>query len=127
MKLLLDTHAFLWFVSGDDRLSRAGCRALENKEAELHLSAATIWEMAIKSSLGRLMLPVPLDEYVTEKLANGFRILPVEWRHAAAVEKLPFRHRDPFDRLLVAQALVENLAVVTGDAVFRSYGVKVLW
>ena len=127
MKLLLDTHAFLWFVAGDERLSRKARRAMENDEAELHLSSASVWEIAIKSSLGRLTLPTPLRVYVAEKVASGFHMLPVEWEHAAAVETLPLHHRDPFDRLLVAQAMAENLTVVTGDALFRSYGVKVLW
>jgi PIN domain nuclease of toxin-antitoxin system len=127
MKLLLDTHAFLWFVVGDERLSRKARRALEDDEAELYLSAASVWEMAIKSSLGRLSLPAPLNAYMAEKAASGFRMLPVEWQHAAAVETLPRHHGDPFDRLLVAQALVEDLTVVTGDAVFRSYGADVLW
>jgi PIN domain nuclease of toxin-antitoxin system len=127
MKLLLDTHAFLWFVAGDERLSRAARRALENKTAELYLSAASVWEMAIKSELGRLTLPAPLEMYVAEKVASGFRMLPVEWQHAAAVEKLPPHHRDPFDRLLVAQSLVENLSLVTGDTAFSPYGVKVVW
>jgi len=127
MKFLLDTHAFLWFVAGDERLSRKARRALEADDAELVLSAASVWEMAIKSSLGRLTLPAPLEVYVAEKVAGGFRILPVEWQHAAAVEKLPAYHRDPFDRLLATQAMAENLTLVTADAAFHSYGVKVLW
>jgi len=127
MKLLLDTLAFLWFVAGDPQLSRAARRAMEAEDAELYVSAACVWEMAIKAGLGRLTLPDPLEVYVAEKVASGFRMLPVEWQHAAAVEKLPAHHRDPFDRLLVAQALVENLTVVTCDEVFRSYGIKVVW
>jgi len=127
VKLLLDTHAFLWFVAGDERLGRKARRVIEDDEAELYLSTASVWEMAIKSSLGRLRLPAPLTDYLTEKVADRFRILPVEWPHAAAVEALPFHHRDPFDRLLVAQALIEDLTVVTGDAAFRAYGATVLW
>jgi PIN domain nuclease of toxin-antitoxin system len=127
MKLLLDTHAFLWFVTGDARLSRAARRALEKDDAELVLSAASVWEMAIKAGLGRLTLPGSVEEYVAEKVENGFRVLPVEWTHGAKVERLPVHHRDPFDRLLVAQALVENLPVVTNDHAFRAYGVKVIW
>jgi PIN domain nuclease of toxin-antitoxin system len=127
VKLLLDTHAFLWFVAGDERLGRKARRVIEDDEAELYLSAVSVWEMAIKSSLGRLRLPAPLTDYLMEKVADGFRILPVEWPHAAAVETLPFHHRDPFDRLLVAQALIEDLTVVTGDAAFRAYGATVLW
>jgi PIN domain nuclease of toxin-antitoxin system len=127
MKLLLDTHAFLWFVTGDARLSRAARVALEAEAAELHLSAASVWEMAIKSSLGRLTLPSPLGQYVADKMAEGFRVLPVDWSHAAAVERLAFHHRDPFDRLLAAQALVERMPVVSRDRVFRKYGVALVW
>jgi len=127
MKLLLDTHAFLWFVIGDSRLSRPARRALEADEAELILSAASVWELAIKASLGRLTLPASVEEYIAGKVESGFGVLSVDWTHAAAVEKLPRHHRDPFDRLLVAQALAENLPVVTGDPAFRGYGVKVVW
>ena|SRR5436309_166808 len=127
MKLLLDTHTFLWFVSGDARLSQRARRGMEHEEAELILSTASVWEMAIKAGLGRLQLPGSVKEYIAEKVAGGFGVLPVEWTHAAAVEKLPLHHRDPFDRLLVAQALAEDLPVVTDDPAFRSYGVKVVW
>ncbi len=127
MNLLLDTHAFLWFVTGDRRLGRAARRALEHEDARLHLSAASVWEMAIKSSLGQLTLPASLEEYITEKRAEGYRLLPIEWNHAAAVEHMAFYHRDPFDRLIAAQALAESMPVVTRDRVFRKYGVDVVW
>ena len=127
MNLLLDTHVFLWFVAGDQRLSANARQALEAADAELFLSAASIWEMAIKSSLGRLTLPLPLDEYIAEKLIQGVRVLPVDWTHAAAVEKMPFHHRDPFDRLLIAQATAENLPLVSADPEFRAYKVKLIW
>jgi PIN domain nuclease of toxin-antitoxin system len=127
VKLLLDTHAFLWFVTGDARLSRAARRALEAADNELILSAASVWEMAIKASLGRLTLPGSVEEYVAEKVESGFGVLSVDWTHAAAVERLPPHHGDPFDRLLAAQALAEDLPLVTGDRVFGAYGVKVVW
>ena len=127
MKLLVDTHAFLWFMVGDARLSATARRALEDDDGEWWLSAASVWELSIKSSLKRLVLPAPAAEYVAEKVHAGLRILSVEWAHAAAVERLPFHHRDPFDRLLVAQAQAERLAVVTDDAMFRQYGVRVVW
>ena len=127
MKLLLDTHAFLWFVAGDERLSKRARRAMEAEGAELVLSAAVVWEMAIKAGLGRLVLPTTVEDYVMEKMAEGFTMLPIDWPHAAAVERLPLHHRDPFDRLLAAQALEEKVPLVSSDSVFRSYGVKVIW
>ena len=127
MKLLLDTHALLWFQSGDRRVSQAARRAIEAGDAELLVSAATVWEMAIKASLGKLRLSSPVDAYVTEKIAQGYRLLSVSWAHAAKVETLPWHHRDPFDRLLAAQALTEGCALVTRHRVFRKYGVQVVW
>lgn len=127
MTLLLDTHAFLWFVAGDRRLGAAARRALDNPAAEPMLSIASVWEMAIKSSLKRLVLPAPVDEYVAEKLRSNLRLLPLELAHAAAVERLPFHHQDPFDRVLIAQALAEDLAVITRDRLFRKYRVKTIW
>jgi PIN domain nuclease of toxin-antitoxin system len=127
VKVLLDTHALLWFQSGDRRLSRAARAAIEDEDAELLLSAATVWEMAIKSSLGRLRLADPLDSYVQQKLRQGYVMLPVSWEHASRVERLPWHHRDPFDRLLSAQALVERCPVVSRDRVLRKYGVEVIW
>ena len=127
MTLLVDTHAFLWFMSGDSRLSATARRALEGQEGEWWLSAASVWELSIKSSLKRLVLPSPATEYIGEKVQVGLRVLPIEWAHAARVENLPLHHRDPFDRLLVAQALAERLSIVTSDAVFRRYDVPVVW
>ena len=127
MRLLLDTHAFLWFVAGDERLSHRARRAMEDDEAELFLSVASIWEMAIKSSLHRLNLPAPIATYVAEKIENGFRMLSVDWDHAAEVETLPLHHRDPFDRLLIVQAAMEKMPIVTADPVFHIYKTNVIW
>lgn len=126
MRLLLDTHAFLWFMAGDARLSGAARRAIE-ASGEWWLSTVSIWEMAIKSSLRRLMLPARASDYIAEKVQRGLQILAIDWPVAAAVERLPFHHRDPFDRLIIAQAQAERLDVVTKDKVFRKYGVKVVW
>ena len=127
MTLLLDTHAFLWFVAGDRRLSVTARRALDDAKAKPLLSVASVWELAIKSSLGRLELPESLDRYLARKLSTNLRLLPLELSHVVAVERLPFHHQDPFDRVLVAQALSEGLPIVTRDAAFRKYGVDVLW
>mgnify|MGYP001180821682 FL=1 len=127
MRLLVDTHAFLWFAAGDARLSKAARRALEKDDGEWWLSAASVWELSIKSGLGRLTLPAPAAEYIADKVRAGVRVLSVDWTHAAAVERLTPHHRDPFDRLLVAQAQAERLAIVTGDKMFARYDVRVVW
>ena len=127
MKLLLDTRALLWFQAGDRRLSKAARQAIEGRDAELLISAATVWEMAIKVSLGRLQLSGPVDAYIAEKIGQGYRMLSVSWAHAARVEALPWHHRDPFDRLLAAQALAERCRVITRNRAFRKYGVEVVW
>lgn len=127
MRLLVDTYAFLWLMGGDRRLSDAARRAVEEADGEWCLSAASVWEMSIKSGLGRLTLPAPVDDYIAERVQEGLRVLSIDWPHAAAVERLPFHHRDPFDRLIVAQAQSDRLAVVTKDPVFSEYDVKVVW
>jgi PIN domain nuclease of toxin-antitoxin system len=100
---------------------------MEADDAELYLSAASVWEMAIKAGLGRLALPTSVEAYLAEKIAEGYHMTPVTWAQAAAVQELPFHHRDPFDRLLVAQARTEHYPIVTRDRVFRKYGVDVVW
>ena len=128
MKLLLDTHAFLWWVAASEDLSRKARSAVGSARNECFVSVATGWEIAIKVSLGKLRIDGALDRFLPEQLAaNGFRPLAVDLKHAARVATLPFHHRDPFDRLLVAQALEEDLAVVTADPVFAKYGVNRIW
>ena len=128
MKLLLDTHAFLWWVGASRELSRKARSAVGSGRNECFVSMASAWEIAIKVSLGSLRVEGALDRFLPEQLAaNGFQPLPVDLKHAARVAALPFQHRDPFDRLLVAQALEEELAVVTADPVFARYGVKRVW
>ena len=127
-RLLLDTHAFLWWVNDSPELSAAARLAIADSGNACFLSLASCWEMAIKSSLGKLRLTKPVERFVTEHLAvNGFRLLNINLRHAAKVENLPFNHRDPFDRLLIAQAMTDKLTIVSADKVFAGYTVKVLW
>jgi PIN domain nuclease of toxin-antitoxin system len=128
VKLLLDTHAFLWWVEGTPPVGRRARAAVSNPDNEVLLSVASCWELAIKCSLGKLRLAQSLGRFLPEQLArNGFSLLEVQLRHVVRVADLPFRHRDPFDRLLVAQALEDELAVVSADRVFRKYGVTVVW
>ncbi len=126
MAVLLDTHAFLWWVTDDGRLSKRASRAIAGSECLL--SVASCWEMAIKASLGKLTLPGPVGRFVQEQLeVNGFNLLAVSLEHVGAVAALPFHHRDPFDRLLAAQAVEDDLSLVTADPVFRKYRVKRVW
>jgi PIN domain nuclease of toxin-antitoxin system len=128
VKLLLDTHAFLWWVAASKELSRKARSAIGSARNECYVSVASAWEIAIKVSLGKLRIEGALDRFLPEQLAaNGFLALPIDLRHAARVATLPFHHRDPFDRLLVAQALEEELAVLTADLVFARYGVNRVW
>ena len=128
MKLLLDTHAFLWWVGATRDLSRRARSAVGSGRNECFVSIASGWEIAIKVSLGTLKIEGALDRFLPEQLAaNGFQPLPIDLKHCARVATLPFHHRDPFDRLLVAQALEEELAIVTADPVFAKYGVKRVW
>jgi len=128
MRLLLDTHAFLWWVQDARELSRKARAAIAAPDNECLLSLASCWEMAIKISLGKLKLPGSIERFIPEQLtANGFRQLEIGFRHIARVASLPFHHRDPFDRLLAAQALEGGLTVVSADAVFRKYGVRRIW
>jgi PIN domain nuclease of toxin-antitoxin system len=128
VKLLLDTHAFLWWVEGTPALGRRARAAVANPDNEVFISIASCWELAIKLSLGKLRLTQRLDRFIPEQLTlNGFSLFAVELRHVVGVADLPFHHRDPFDRLLVAQALQDQLAVVSADRVFRRYGVTVIW
>jgi PIN domain nuclease of toxin-antitoxin system len=128
VRLLLDTHAFLWWVGADRRLSRKARSAVGAGRNECFVSLATAWEIAIKASLGSLRVDASLERFLPDQIAaNGFQPLPIDLRHTARVATLPFHHRDPFDRLLLAQALEEELAVVTADPVFAEYGVKRVW
>lgn len=128
MKLLLDTHTFLWWVGASAELSRKARTAVGSARNDCFVSVASAWEIAIKVSLGKLRIEGALDRFVPEQFAlNGFQALPIDLKHTAHVATLPFHHRDPFDRLLVAQALVEGLGVVTADPVFAKYGVNRVW
>jgi PIN domain nuclease of toxin-antitoxin system len=127
VNLLLDTHALIWFVGGDRRLGRGARAAMENDAAHLYISAASVWEMAIKSALKRLVLPHPVHRYVADRLDEGYAVLRVDWHHAAAIEHLPPHHDDPFDRLIVAQATAERMPVVSRDRVLGKYGIDLIW
>ena len=128
MTLLLDTHTLLWFLTNDPKLSARARGAIEDVANETHVSAASLWEVAIKSALGKLTLPATYAEIFPRQLeTNGFGLLPITPAHCATLLTLPFHHRDPFDRLLLAQAKTEGLTLVTDDGQFGPYGVAHLW
>ncbi len=124
MKLLLDTHAALWWLTDDDRLGQVATRQLTDDRNQVLLSATVVWEVAIKRSLGKLDAP---GDFASTLLGAGAQALSVTLDHAAAVESLPWHHRDPFDRLLIAQALSEGAALVSHDERFGGYGVQRIW
>ena len=127
-RLLLDTHAFLWWAMDDPRLSRAACAAISQPDNDCFLSTASTWEMAIKASLGKLEVAGDLQRFVRQQMsANRFRLLTVELPHSLRVAELPWHHRDPFDRLLVAQCQLESLTLLSADDQLHAYDVPVLW
>jgi PIN domain nuclease of toxin-antitoxin system len=128
MTLLLDTHAFLWFCQDDASLSAAARSLIEDAGNRKLVSIASCWEIAIKAGLGKLTLGEPSATYLPNALARtGFELLPISLAHAASVESLPAHHKDPFDRMLIAQALAEGIPIVSFDAAHDSYGVSRLW
>jgi PIN domain nuclease of toxin-antitoxin system len=124
VRLLVDTHAALWWLSDDDRLGDEAARQLADETNQVLLSAAVVWEVAIKRSLGKLTAP---PEFAATLLSGGAHAVAVTHDHAAAVEQLPWHHRDPFDRMLVVQAQAERATLVSGDPVLAAYGVTVVW
>jgi PIN domain nuclease of toxin-antitoxin system len=122
--LLLDTHIFLWWLDDNSRLSGEARDRIADPETAVFVSAASIWEIGIKRALGKLEAPREIVAFVEEE---GFRGLPMAMRHAEIASLLPLHHRDPFDRMLIAQGLAEDLTIVTVDGRFEPYGVKLLW
>ncbi len=128
MKLLLDTHTWLWFYLGDRQLSSTAKKAILDPANAKFVSPASYWELAIKISLAKYALAEPYEEFVQHAVIdNGFTVVPVESRHTAMLVSLPYHHKDPFDRLIVAQAVVENLQVVSADAILGNYPIHRVW
>ena len=130
MKLLLDTHTLLWLASGDARLSQPARKAIADSANTLTISVATIWELAIKTTKPQqpLTLSDPLDVYLAKCLPTyGIAVLPIQQAHALGVLALPDHHRDPFDRIMIAQAICEGMTLVSGDGHVSSYPVPLIW
>ncbi len=128
MKLLLDTHALLWFHQRHPSISSSVRDAIANSDNECFVSIASLWEIAIKISLGKLRLPLSLDEFIQRNILDaGFSLLNIEVRHLLAVADLPRHHGDPFDRLLIVQSLCDSLTLVSCETQFDKYGITRLW
>src|SRR4051794_28625701 len=128
MRLLLDTHAFLWFIGNLPQLSTKARSLIEDPTNQKLVSIASCWEIAIKAGLKKLTLTEPAATFLPRELAaNLFDLLPISLDHATAVETLPLHHRDPFDRLLVSQSMIEAIPLVSADTVFDQYGITRLW
>ncbi|MEO6760595.1 MAG: type II toxin-antitoxin system VapC family toxin [Saprospiraceae bacterium] len=127
MGLLLDTHTLIWYLEGDAQLSSTAKRQLDNQSERRCVSAVSVWEMAIKINLGKLQIKKPLSDLPNFLSVNGFEWINLGFEYSLAYLNLPLHHRDPFDRMLIAQASVEGLTIVTRDPHFVDYGVPLLW
>jgi len=128
MKLLLDTHTFIWWDSSPQKLSPKALALCQHRENILLLSIGSIWEMQIKIQLGKLSLNLPLPELIeSQQQTNNIEVLPINLTHLFTLDSLPNHHKDPFDRLLISQAIVENAVLVSGDSILANYAVKIEW
>jgi PIN domain nuclease of toxin-antitoxin system len=127
MDILLDTHASIWFITDDEKLPLVSKNLIENDDNTCYVSIATLWEMGIKYSLGKLELKTDLKRIFDLFLESGLLLMPITPEHILLNARLPFHHRDPFDRLMIAQAKCEGLTVVTIDNLFQEYGLNVIW
>ena len=128
MRALLDTSSFLWFIAGSDSLSIKARDLIVDMNNDLFLSVASLWEIAIKMSIGKLKLLRSFEQIIPAQLEENFiNILPIELNHLSQIIELPFHHRDPFDRLIIAQGMTEGIPVISSDASFQMYPVEVIW
>jgi len=128
VRLLLDTHAFLWFILADSKLSANALKLITDPANQKHISPASYWEIAIKTRLGKYSLPGPFEPFLRQQiLQNNFDILHIAVAHSAVLTTLPMHHRDPFDRMLVAQVMIEKIPLVSADAILDQYGITRLW
>ena len=128
MTCLLDTHCFLWAIRDDARLSGRAARIFRDGRNHLLLSVASVWEMMVKAEIGRLEFPRPAGDFLKRQIvSNGIRVLPIRLADALRLEGLPLHHRDPFDRMLIAQALEEEVPIVSADPALRAYGAEIIW
>ncbi|MBN8822602.1 MULTISPECIES: type II toxin-antitoxin system VapC family toxin [unclassified Spirosoma] len=127
MRLLLDTHTLLWFYSGDESLPDSLRRIISNPDNLCFISIASLWEITIKMGIGKLEIDSPITELFSFLDRNRFWVMPIELEHLVQLQGLPYHHKDPFDRLIIAQALSENISIATRDSVFSTYGLRIIW
>jgi PIN domain nuclease of toxin-antitoxin system len=127
MKYLLDTHTLLWFLEGDSSLSELAIALIEDEKNLKYVSIASIWEIGIKCSLGKIHITKELRGFLAELILTEIQVLPISFNHILRLNALEFHHRDPFDRLIIAQGLEEGLTIITKDVVFSEYSVKTTW
>ncbi len=127
MKYLLDTHTLIWFMEGDHQLSKSAKDVIEDTSNEKFVSIVSFWEMAIKISLQKLDLKKPLKQLITEVLETDIQVLPLSFNDILIVSQLPFHHRDPFDRIIIAQAITENITIIGQDSHFEEYDISIFW
>ena len=128
MRLLLDTHAFIWYTTDSSRLTATGRSLIDNGENDILLSTASVWEMAIKHSIGRLTFSMPFMEFIKQQIAvNRIDILEITFDHIEVVASLPLHHRDPFDRLIIAQSMAKQIPILSVDAIFDAYAIARVW
>lgn len=127
MQYLLDTHTILWVQSKDDNLSKKAKEIIENTENQCYVSIASLWEMAIKVTTKKLTIAIGFKNFYNYLISNHFKVLSINQLHLNILISLPFHHKDPFDRLLISQAITENLTLISADQHFKSYPVNLIW
>ncbi|MEZ4863342.1 MAG: type II toxin-antitoxin system VapC family toxin [Caldilineaceae bacterium] len=128
MKLLLDTHTFLWFIGGDSHLDRYSRQLIEDERNQRYLSVASVWEITIKASLGRLAVPTPPSVLIRDHIwPNAIELVSITSEHLDTLYSLPYYHKDPFDRLMIAQAIQEGMVLISRDPAFKAYSVQLAW
>ncbi len=127
MNILIDTHALIWFLNGDNSLSIIAKRNIESKNNKKYISIASLWEIAIKFNLGKFNYSSGLNSFFDLAFSNGFKILPINIVHILQLTKIENIHKDPFDRIIIAQAMIENMKICTIDSKIVNYNVEIIW
>ena len=128
MRIILDTHAFLWFIQGNDKLSAVAKSSIENLDNQKLVSVASLWEIAIKISIGKIEIGMTLEKLLQREIyGNSFGLLNIDAMSLDELAKLPFHHKDPFDRLIIAQSITKNISIVSKDNAFKHYPINLIW